>query len=124
MTKKDIASILYMYYIDKFLEDDFSFDKGKTREKVKSHYDKLRSEHGDEVDEIRNNINVSEDEGTDYDVMYFSYDKCPEVILQVTSMIDYDGNSPEGYTGDSDWCDVGLFMVDYNVVDFDDLDKG
>lgn len=64
-----------------------------------------------------------EDEGTDYDVMYISYDKCPDVLFQVTSMINYDGNSPEGYDGDSDWCDVGLFITDYKAVDFDDLDK-
>ena len=30
LTKKDIAAILYKYYIDNEMETDFSFDNGET----------------------------------------------------------------------------------------------
>lgn len=123
MTQKDIATILYKYYVDKYLEDDFSFDDGKTRSKIESNYKKLCEKDSKAVEYFKEKIRVSEEEGTDYDVMYFTYDDNTDLELQVTSMIDYDGNSPEGYDGDSKWCDVGMFWIDNRsaTVDYKDL---
>lgn len=121
LSQKDIGALLYVYYLENELEDDFSFDDGSTREKVEKHYNKLGLEN-EEIDEIFNKIVVSDQEGTNYDWLKIFYLDRPELFLQVTSMIDYDGESVDGYTGDASWADVGMFFVDYKDTDFDDLD--
>lgn len=41
LSKKDIASILYMTYMNKYCEDTFSFDHGDTFSKIKTYYNNL-----------------------------------------------------------------------------------
>ena len=122
LTQKDIGALLYVYYLENVLEDDFSFDGGSTREKIEKYYDKLGLEN-EEVDEIFSKIIVSDQEGTDYDWLKIFYPDKPELFLQVTSMFDYDGEPVDGYTGDASWADVGMFFVDYEDIDFDDLSE-
>lgn len=120
-SQKDFGAILYMYYINNYCENMFSFDNGTTLSKIKSHYNKLVEKYGiEEIEKIEEKIDIRNEEGTDYDAMYFSYENV-DVIIQVTSMIDYDGKSPKGYSDSDKWCDVGLFLIDYHEVNFDDL---
>lgn len=117
--KKDLGAILYCHYIDNYMEDDFSFDKGKMRDKVETHYDSLLL-----TDEEKGNIDKKIKcymlEGTDYDSYEFKFKEVPNFFLQVTSMFDYDGKCcTKKYKGDSQWCDVGMFFVDYTDCDFD-----
>lgn len=123
LSQKEIGTILYQYYLDNYCETDFSFDKGELRKEITNNYknivEKLSEE---ELEEIEENINVIDNEGTDYDSMNFTYSDCPELFLQITSMIDYDGNSPDGYSEDKMWADVGMFFVNYEDVEYDDLE--
>lgn len=122
LSEKDMGSILYMYYMNNYCENMFSFDKGETLAKVKSHYNKLVEKYGEkEIQQIEDKIHKRDEEGTDYDAMYFSHDMFPGLDFQITSMIDYDGKSPDGYNDSDSWCDVGMFLIDYNAVDFDNL---
>lgn len=124
LTQKDIGAILYIYYINNYCEDDFSYDNGETFAKVKSYYNKLTKKYGnDTIKEIEDNIKVSENEGTDYDWLKFTYKDHPELFLQVTAMFDYDDNPADGYDGDYNWVDSGMFFVNYKDVDFDDLSE-
>lgn len=122
MNEKEIGAILYMYYINNYCEDEFSFDNGTTLGKVKAYYKKVVEKYGEEkVEEIEGNIKLREPEGTDYESMEFYYKDKPNLFLQVTSMFDYDGEPVDGYTGDCNWADVGMFFVDYCDCEFDDL---
>lgn len=122
-TMKDLGAILYCHYIDNYMEDDFSFDKGKMRNKVEKHYDSLLLTD-DEKGNIDKKIKVCTTEGTDYDSYELEFKEVPNFFLQVTSMFDYDGKRcSRKYKGDSDWCDVGIFFVDYCDKDFDELSK-
>lgn len=124
LTQKEIGAILYVYYINNYCEDDFSYDNGETLAKVNSYYNKLTEKYGeDTIEEIEDNIKISENEGTDYDWLKFTYKDHPELFLQVTAMFDYDGNPADGYDGDYNWIDVGMFFVNYKDVDFDDLSE-
>ena len=38
-------------------------------------------------------VRVSMNEGTDYDYMHFSYEDEPELVFEVTSLIDYDSEA-------------------------------
>lgn len=120
-TQKDIASILYVYYLDKYCQDTFSFDNGALSAKVRARYNKLIGQYADAVNKIRYEIKCPNIDGTDYDSKYFTHESEPELMLQVTSMIDYHHKKVAPYTGNCKWCDVGVFLLDYNVVDYDDL---
>ncbi|MEE3344709.1 MAG: hypothetical protein VZS44_11485 [Bacilli bacterium] len=122
MTTKEIGTILYMYYMNNYCEDEFSFDKGKTFSKVKSYYKKMKEKYGEEtIKDIENEIKVREPEGTDYDSMEFYHPNKSDMFFQVTSMYDYDDKpAKKGYTG-GDWADVGMFFINYSDCDFDDL---
>ena len=119
-SQKDIASILYCHYLDNYCQDDFSFDEGKTRQEIEEHYESLALSN-DQKEEIEKHIIVNEEEGTDYDVLNFKYDDMPDLFLQVTSLIDYKGHKVDGYKGNTQWADVGMFFVDYNDIEFDEL---
>lgn len=131
LTKKDIAAILYKYYIDNEMETDFSFDNGETISKVKSHYSKLSSKLGIEEEEnLFSMVEVHQLEGSDYEYLNIQFegnpDKningCDDIILQVTAMHDYDGKScSDKYTGSEDWADVGIFYLNDEDVDFDEI---
>ena len=122
MTIKDIGAILYMYYIDNYCEDEFSFDNGETLNKVKSHYEKITEQYGEDIiEKIENEIEFEELEGTDYDWMMFYLDKVSNLFLQVTCMFDYSGEPATGYTGDYDWVDVGMFFLNNKNIAFEDL---
>lgn len=124
LSKKDIASILYMTYMNKYCEDTFSFDHGDTFSKIKTYYNNLVQRVGNEtINEATHKVRVSMNEGTDYDYMHFSYEDEPELVFEVTSLIDYDNKKTDGYTGNAQWADVGLFLNDYTDVEFDDLEK-
>lgn len=124
ITQRDMGAILYHYYMGKYCEDDFNMDNGALYDMIQKQYNNLVSYVGREaVDEIENNIIVSERSGTDYDVLYFSHDSEPQLELQVTSSIDYDGNRILGYNGNSQYIDNGLFLLESTVVDFEDLDN-
>ena len=70
MNEKEIGAILYMYYINNYCEDEFSFDNGTTLGKVKAYYKKVVEKYGEEkVEEIEGNIKLREPEGTDYESM-------------------------------------------------------
>lgn len=122
LSQKDIASILYKYYLDNYCEDDFSFDKGKLKELIEIHYNKLiKNLSEEELNTIKHNIKVYTKEGSDYDSLVFKYIDMPDLFLQVTSLIDYNGDKVNGYTGDNNYADVGMFFVNYSDVDFNDL---
>lgn len=122
MTTKEIGTILYMFYMNNYCEDEFSFDKGKTFSKVKAFYKKMIEKYGEEtIENIKNGIKVRHPEGTDYESMEFYHPDKPDMFLQVTSMYDFDGKpAKKGYTG-GDWADVGMFFINYSDCDFDDL---
>ena len=115
---KDIAAILYTYYLDKICEDDFNFDNGEFSTKIREHYKKIDK---DFIKQVQENINVSNIEGTNYDWLKIIYTEEPSLFIQVTAIYDYDGKFVDGYTGDNKWVDVGLIFLDYNNVNFDDL---
>ena len=48
---KDIAAILYVYYLDKLCEDDFSFDNGEFSTKIREHYKKIDKDFIKQVQE-------------------------------------------------------------------------
>ena len=126
LTQKEIGAILYIYYIDNDCEDNFSFDNGTTLNKVRNCYQKLIDKFGEDyIYGLEDDIEVSEEEGTDYDVRYYSHPDYPDIEFQITSVIDYDGKVVTGYSGDSKWIDCGLFWVDNRSyeVDFDDLNN-
>lgn len=123
MTQQDLGVILYKYYLDNYLENDFSFDGGTLRNKIESRYNKLVEQNPEEVEQIENDIDVAEKDGTDYEYMEISHPSNSNLIVQVTAMIDYDGNSCSDKYKDSDlWADVAMFMIDYTEVEFDDLE--
>lgn len=122
LNQKDVAAILYMYYMNNYCEDDFSFDKGKLKELIESYYNKLTKNLSEEdLNIITHNIKVYNQEGSDYDSLIIKYIDMPDLFLQVTSLIDYNGNKVNGYNGDSKYADVSMFFVDYIDVDFNDL---
>jgi hypothetical protein len=124
MSEKEIGAILFMYYINNYCEDMFSFDNGETLNKVKAYYKKLKEKYiEDNIKAIENNIKIREPEGTDYDSMEFYYEEMPYIFVQATAMFDYDGKPVDGYTGDSEWADTALFFVDDVACEFDDLDE-
>lgn len=124
LSQKDMASILYVYYLDNYCENDFNFDNGKFKTKINEHYNNLKNKLSDEdLEKIENQIRVIDKEGTNYDWLKITHPNMENLFLQVTSMIDYDGNKVNGYLGNSEWCDVGIFFVDYNAIEeFDDLE--
>lgn len=122
MKQKEIGAILYLYYMDNYCEDEFNFDNGEELNKIKAYYNKMKSKYKEEeIEKIKEEIRVYEKSGTDYDVLEFVYEEMSDLMLQVTSLIDYDGNKVSGYTGDYQWADVGMFFIDYTNVLFDDL---
>ena len=57
LSKKDLGCIMYCNYIDNYMEDDFSFDKGKMRKQIETHYEKLQEKYTEEeLKEIANKI--------------------------------------------------------------------
>lgn len=120
VSNKDVAAILYMYYINNYLENDFCYDNGDLRGKVKSHYKNLAISE-DELEEIESNIDVYENEGSDSDWLEIVYTEMDEVVLQVNAVIDYDNKPVEGYTGTDKYADTGVFYLDDCPVEFDDL---
>lgn len=123
LSKKDLGCILYCHYIDNYMKDDFSFDNGKLRKEITSHYEKLKEKFSEEeLNEIKGKIKCFSKEGTDYDSYEFKFDDVPNFFLQVTSMFDYHGNCCSNkYKGQSQWCDVGMFFVNYADCNFEDL---
>ena len=122
LSTKDLAAILYMYYLDNYCQDKFSFDKGKTRKEIEKHYKKIQKKLStSELTEIKDKIVCRNNEGTDYDSLTFKINECPDLFLQVTSMIDYKGNRVSNYKGNCNWTDVGMFFVDYNDCEFKNL---
>ena len=124
LNKKDLGCILYCFYIDNYMEDDFSFDNGKVRKQIELHYEKLKEKYTEEeLKEIEGKIKCYMPEGTDYDSYEFEFEEIPDFFLQVTSMFDYKGKRcNKKYKGDSQWCDVGMFFVDYIDYSFEDLE--
>jgi hypothetical protein len=120
MTQKQIAAILYNYYAETDMEDDYSFDDGKMLETVQKIIASLPEE---EVEKLQSQIIRSECEGTDYPWLKYRHPDRPELFLQVTSMYDYRGNLPDGckYTGPYDYIDAGMFFVNYKYIEFDEL---
>lgn len=115
LSNKELAAVLYVYYLENYCQSDFSFDNGKLRKEIEKYYNSLPSE----IKDIEELIQVYDCEGTDYDSYEFSFKDRPELFLQVTSLVDYDGNSPEGYDGSGAWADVGMFWENGEVCDFD-----
>ena len=123
MNEKEIGTMLYMYYMNNYCEDTFSFDNGETFNKVKAYYNKIKEKYSEEeIRDAESTVKIRELEGTDYDYMEFYYEEVPEIVFQVTAMFDYDNNPVEGYTGDSNWADVGIFFVDGYDCEFDNLE--
>jgi len=107
-----------MYYINKYCEDDFSFDKGELRAAINAYYNKINDEVKKQVE---NDIKVFESEGSDYNSLMLKYRDMPNLFLQVTSMYNFDGKpAKRGYKGGA-LADVGMFFVDYTNREFDDL---
>ena len=122
MTQKDLATILYQHYRDNECESDYSYDDNELSDRINARYEELRKADPDLIESVEDNIEVREEEGTDYDVLYISSPIDDTLEVQVTSMIDYDGNGADGYEGDCNWCDVGMFLIDKQDVDYDNLD--
>lgn len=119
-SKKDLAAVLYMHYLDNYCEDDFSFDKGKMRRKVEAHFNSLNLSD-EEFADIEENIRCKEAEGTDYNSLEFTIKGVSNFFLQVTSMFDYDGKCcTTKYKGSAEYCDTGLFFINYQSVDIFD----
>jgi len=119
--KKDLAAIMYVHYLKNVCEDNFSFDKGKTRKEIEKHYKSL-SLTNDELNGIISKITSSMEEGTDYDAMYFRIKGLDDdFFLQITSLIDYHGKRAGNYKGNCKWADVGMFWNDGTDCDFEDL---
>lgn len=78
ITEKQVGAILYMYYINKDCEDDFSFDNGETKSKIETYYNKIDDKIKKQVE---NNIRVIEDEGTDYEYLVYTYRDMPNLYL-------------------------------------------
>lgn len=124
LSKKDLGAILYSYYLENYCEDDFSFDNGKTRKEIEERYAELEKRFtSEELNELEKDIVCYAPEGTDYDSLEFSFRSIPELLLQVTSLIDYDGCRVDGYDRFSSFADVGIFFVDNDMCDFDDLNS-
>lgn len=120
-SKKDLGAVLYQYYLDNYCEDDFSFDEGKMRKQVEEHLNNLNLSE-EEQDYLEDNINEWEEEGTDYDTLCFEFEDIPDFFLQVTALISYKGHRAGNYEGNCQWGDTGLFFVNYDDCDFEDLD--
>ena len=120
-SKKDLAAIMYIYYLKNYCEDDFSFDNGKTRKAIENHYESLDL-NSEELNNVVSNIYVTMEEGTDYDALYFRIKGLEDdFFLQVTSLIDYHNKRAGGYKGNSKWADVGMFWTNYDDYDFEDF---
>lgn len=120
-SKKDLGAILYQYYLNYYCEDNFSFDEGRERKQIEEHLDNLNLSE-EEQDYLEDNIDVRQEEGTDYDTLYFEFEDIPDFFLQVTALIDYKGHRAGNYEGNCQWGDTGLFFVNYDDCDFEDLD--
>ena len=119
--KKDLAAIMYMHYLKNVCEDDFSFDKGKTRKEIENHYKSLKLSE-EELNSITSNILFSMEEGTDYDALYFRIKGLDDdFFLLVTFLIDYKGHRAGNYKGNCKWADVGMFWNEGEDCDFEDL---
>lgn len=124
LSQKEIGAILYNHYMKNYCQSYFSFDEGRTRAEIIAVYEEITNSYSsEELDEIEDNIEVTYHEGMDYDYMEFRHPDYSNMFLQVTSLIDYNGDKPEGYTDDEEWADVGMFFVDYEDVDFTDLNE-
>lgn len=120
-SKKDLGAVLYQYYLDNYCEDDFSFDEGRMRKQVEEHLNNLDLSE-EEQDYLEDNINEWEEEGTNYDTLNFVFKDIPDFFLQVTALINYEGHRAGNYEGNCQWGDTGLFFVNYDDCDFEDLD--
>ena len=72
LTIKDKAAVLYKHYMDNYCENDFCFDNGKLREKIKDHLNSL-SLSADEMEMICKEITVHVNHGTDYDNLVLEF---------------------------------------------------
>ena len=120
LSQKAIGAILYKYYLKNYCESDFSFDKCELRNKIDAYIANINKA---DINEIEKDIVFSEKYGSDYEYYEFSYPNRPELIVQVTSLIDYDGKKTGNYKGKAKYADVGLFLVDYKECDFDNLEE-
>ena len=120
-TEKQIAAILYMYYIDNYCETDFSFDNGELRDIITRYYNNMNLSD-ENLAEIKSNITMTEEEGSDYMYLKFNFSEMKDLVFQVTSLIDFKGNRVDGYNGNAKYADVGLFFKDYVDMDFNELD--
>jgi hypothetical protein len=120
LTIKDKAAVLYKHYMDNYCENDFCFDNGKLREKIKDHLNSL-SLSADEMEMICKEITVHVNHGTDYDNLVLEFTDGTPLFFQVSDMYDYDGDTVDEYDEPYHWIDVGLFFVNYAETNFDDL---
>jgi len=124
LTKRDMMSILYMHYINSDCENMFSFDNGETYSKVKTHYNKLIEYIGeDEVENARKYIIMHNIHGKFSDSKEYSFEGMSDLVLKVICMLKHDGSSTyEGYNGHEEWCDMCVFIDNYNEYEFEELD--
>lgn len=109
LTVKDKGAVLYKYYIDHYCENDFCFDNGELRKKIKKHLDSL-SLSADEMEMICKEITVHVNHGTDYDDLVLKFTDGTPLFFQVSDMYDYDGDTVDEYDEPYHWIDVGLFF--------------